>query len=121
MAAGDVNFYVYVANNPLGFLDPLGLDKRPPTIEEETLGDPLLDPIDLIPTGLVTVPARVVGRVGGRVFFVLGKHAVGKMAETKVTEQMVCTTFLALSWSRALRAASRSWWGRIPLQVRSLL
>jgi hypothetical protein len=24
-----VNFYVYVANNPLGFVDPLGLDKQP--------------------------------------------------------------------------------------------
>src|SRR5215470_4031615 len=28
LAAGDVNFYVYVANNPLGFVDPLGLDKN---------------------------------------------------------------------------------------------
>jgi RHS repeat-associated protein len=27
LVAGDVNFYLYVANNPLSFLDPLGLDK----------------------------------------------------------------------------------------------
>jgi RHS repeat-associated protein len=26
LAAGDVNFYVYVANKPLGFVDPLGLE-----------------------------------------------------------------------------------------------
>jgi len=28
LVAGDVNFYVYVANNPLSFIDPLGLDKE---------------------------------------------------------------------------------------------
>ena len=27
LAAGDVNFYVYVANNPINFVDALGLDK----------------------------------------------------------------------------------------------
>jgi len=27
LVAGDINFYIYVANNPLSFLDPLGLDK----------------------------------------------------------------------------------------------
>src|SRR5881397_4398238 len=30
LAAGDVNFYVYVANNPLSFIDPLGLDRGRP-------------------------------------------------------------------------------------------
>jgi RHS repeat-associated protein len=28
LEAGDVNFYVYVSNSPLNFVDPFGLDKR---------------------------------------------------------------------------------------------
>ena len=29
LLSGDTNYYVYVANDPVGFVDPLGLDKQP--------------------------------------------------------------------------------------------
>ena len=58
-------------------------------IEEEGLGTPLLDPIDLLGSGVFTVPARVVGRAGGKILFSLGKHAARRMAEAEVTEKMI--------------------------------
>jgi RHS repeat-associated protein len=46
-AGGDVNLYGYVANNPLSFTDPFGLDKKSaatPSDETCSLGLPVLPP-----------------------------------------------------------------------------
>jgi len=45
---GSHNPYVYVQNNPWGFVDPFGLISERPMLEEPGLIEPWVDPIDLI-------------------------------------------------------------------------
>ena len=61
-----VNHYSYVNNNPLNYMDPLGLEKckdglayddNGKLIGEKGLEAPLLDPIDLIPAGAIASEA----------------------------------------------------------------
>jgi hypothetical protein len=63
-----VNFFAYAGNNPVGFIDPLGLDRRDSFISDEPgLEEPwLLDPTILI-GGLPGLPGKAIGKIGARV------------------------------------------------------
>jgi RHS repeat-associated protein len=61
---GDVNLYAYVYNDPFGFVDPFGLDKKQPTNPDPNSPEPLMSgPVIPFPTDLSKCP--ICGRPRG--------------------------------------------------------
>ena len=91
--SGDPDIYAYVANSPLRFTDPLGLDREEPFLDDEPagLGSPSLDPIDLI-GGAAGLSRKLVGKIiskqaakaGAKRTFEIGPRAIEQLSNPRL-------------------------------------